>query len=141
MIDPIAILPIPLILSQPDQAGRLQTGQQCAQLCFGVLVVLLDGEAEGFFQPRAGFFGTPQMKQAFGEKNAGHHPVSFFLGAKLQVLDGVGLAGLGEEGLREAEAKQFVVGLPGHQSEKMLGARGGGHQTSSTITMTPVALS
>lgn len=64
-IDLVLILPISLILPQSYQASRLQSGQQCAQLCLGVLVVLVDGEAEGFFQPRAGFVAASQMKQAF----------------------------------------------------------------------------
>lgn len=92
-------------------AAVLEIGEEGAEFAFGVLVMLVDRELEGGFEERAGCGAAVERKEKFAEEDARHHPIGLFGDAEFVVRNRVrGATGAGE-GLREAEAEEFVVGL------------------------------
>ena len=85
-------------------------------------MVLLYSEFKRFFEPRPGFGAAIENEQGFAEQNTRHHPVGLLSRAPGQVLDGLGGVALVQERLREAEAKQLVVGLLRDEHGEMRGA-------------------
>lgn len=121
----------PEIRSRPDRfAGRgarhrlrLKLRQQCRELAFGVLVMLLDREAQRRFEQRLRFGAAAQLKEQFPEQDARHHPIGFFCHAGFEVGNGVRRAALADERLRQAEPEQLVVRLTFDERLKLGDAR------------------
>jgi hypothetical protein len=99
--------------SQICVSGGFQFDEEAAAFGGGVVVILGDGEIEGFVEPAAGVSAAGELEEGLTEKEAGQEPVGATGGAKFEVLKGFGGAAFLKEGLAEAEAEEEVAGLGG----------------------------
>jgi hypothetical protein len=66
----------------------LQIGKKLAAFGGGVVVILGDGEVEGFGQPATGVIAAVELQASLAEEKAGHEPVGAAGGARFEMYKG-----------------------------------------------------
>lgn len=84
--------------------------------------MLVDSQFQRGLQHRSCVRQSIELKKDFSEKNARHHPVRFFRGAKFEMQDGIAGSALRLQSLCQGEAKKLVVRLTSNEGLELVDA-------------------
>ncbi len=103
-----------------------QLGQEAAAFLCGILMILGEGQGEGFPQPAAGLIRAGAAHSGLAQEETGHQPIGASGGTFFEVLEGFSDLILLKESLTEAEPKQKVAGLGGDAGTESFRTHEGG---------------
>ena len=104
--------------------SRSEVREQRADFTLRILVLLFDRELQGGLQGDARPAQASELQQRFAATDLRHHPIGFLRRTVFVVGERFGMQAVVREGLREAEAEEFVFRLLGDEPVKLFGARG-----------------